>query len=346
LAIFNALSAFDVTHIPAWDPNQAESTTHTSTEWLQTQGAVQSQMKGTGFVYEEGDLASGVVTEWTVSSQGSAVFTVTGANYPVGNAPGAYAGDLWDNGYGVETGYPLYGARAQLAFALRGDDTVNGSSGNDHLAGFEGNDHLFGNAGNDTLRGWAGDDTIDGGAGVDTAAFLSFRGDTFVTREADHWTAWAIEGLDGTDTLSGIERLVFFNNEGLALDLDGRAGTVAKLIGAILGREFVDNETFVGIGLKLLDQGMSEQTLAQYALTALNKVDHGDIVDQLWHCVIGTPIAAADHAYFTGLLDSGMNPGALALMAANTSYNEANINLTGLAQQGLPYTLQGDGLDY
>jgi hypothetical protein len=53
--------------------------------------------------------------------------------------------------------------------------------------------------------------------------------------------------------------------------------------------------------------------------------------------VIGTKPTATDKQPFIALLDNGMAPGALAHLAADTSFNTTNINLVGLAQTGIEY---------
>jgi Ca2+-binding RTX toxin-like protein len=84
---------------------------------------------------------------------------------------------------------------------------IQGNSGNNVLKGFEGADRLFGNLGNDTLNGGTGDDTLDGGAGVDTAVFSGNRASYTVTDLGNG--SVRVVGADGTDTLTGIERLQF-----------------------------------------------------------------------------------------------------------------------------------------
>jgi hypothetical protein len=53
--------------------------------------------------------------------------------------------------------------------------------------------------------------------------------------------------------------------------------------------------------------------------------------------VIGTKPTAADKQPFISLLENGMTGGALAHLAADTSFNTTNINLVGLAQTGIEY---------
>jgi Ca2+-binding RTX toxin-like protein len=84
--------------------------------------------------------------------------------------------------------------------------TINGTAAANSLTGSDENDTINGGDGSDTLRGGAGDDTVLGGAGDDTAVFSGNRGS--YTLQVVGSTI-VIAGLDGTDTLSSIERLQF-----------------------------------------------------------------------------------------------------------------------------------------
>ncbi len=57
--------------------------------------------------------------------------------------------------------------------------------------------------------------------------------------------------------------------------------------------------------------------------------------------MIGTKPTTADKQPFISLLENGMSAGALAHVAADTSFNTTNINLVGLAQTGIEYTPVG-----
>jgi Ca2+-binding RTX toxin-like protein len=125
-----------------------------------------------------------------------------------------------------------------------GNDTLNGGAGNDtvsyasdtagvwvsldgasgiasgsdilwnfeNIAGGSGNDTLEGNDGDNVLNGGAGSDALSGGGGIDTAAFSSPLLDYTVSQRG---SVTIISGADGTDTLTGIERLTFAD-----LDID------------------------------------------------------------------------------------------------------------------------------
>jgi hypothetical protein len=345
MANFTAHSAFKTTSIPLPDDATAQFTAATPTTWGYADASVSYLYTGTGFTFDpEGDLATGTVTGLDVSVNGALVASVSGAQFETTgpNSPESVTGhDIWDEGYLNDTGYPVFYAEADLAWMLRGNDQVNGSAQADVLAGYEGNDQIAGNGGNDVLRGWSGNDTIDGGAGTDIAAYLSFRSNVSVHRAGESWTTTAAIGVDETDTLTHVERLVFHNNEAVALDLDGAAGRVAKLLGAVFGAGAVENEAFVGLGLHYADMGLTDEALAQLALGARGVTTHEAVVQTLWLNVIGSPIDGGNLATYVGMLEGGMSHGALALMASDTSFNTANIDLAGLSGTGLAYLFHG-----
>jgi hypothetical protein len=145
---------------------------------------------------------------------------------------------------------------------------------------------------------------------------------------------------DGTDTLTNIQRLQF-NDISVALDIDGNAGTTAKILGAVFGKSALSNETYVGIGLQLLDTGTSYQDLMQLALNAKLGVSVNDptqVVSLLYSNIVGVAPDQANLNYFVGLLNSHQyTTASLGVMAADTSLNTANIDLIGLAQTGIYY---------
>ena len=135
---------------------------------------------------------------------------------------------------------------------------------------------------------------------------------------------------------SGIERLQI-QDKSIAVDLNGNSGTIAKILGAVFGKESLSNKGYVGIGLNLLDAGWTYDNLAGLALDAVGAKTNDQIVSLLWTNVIRTKPTATDKQPFISLLENGMTAGALAHLAADTSFNTANINLVGLAQIGIEY---------
>lgn len=150
------------------------------------------------------------------------------------------------------------------------------------------------------------------------------------------YTVTDTSGTAGTDALTNIERIAFADGM-LALDLDGNAGMVVKALGAVFGAASIANPQYVGIGLSLLDGGMSYEALCQLAVEATGKTSNGDIVELLWNNIVGSPISASDKTAFVGLLQTGMTVGALAVMAADTALNMDRVGLVGLQQTGIEY---------
>ncbi len=217
----------------------------------------------------------------------------------------------------------------------------NGTAGNDVLTGTSSNDIFSGFAGNDRMTGMAGNDAMDGGTGVDTAAYVGNRVGYTITKTVTGFTVTTLAGgSDGVDSLTNVERMHFANGN-VAYDLDGNAGTVARILGAVFGSAAVADRNYVAIGLTYADSGMSYDALMQLALNVrlgASAGNHGALVDLLYANVIGGTPSVSDHNYYAGLLDTAsLTPVSLGVMAANSSLNAVNIGLTGLAQVGLDY---------
>lgn len=208
------------------------------------------------------------------------------------------------------------------------------------LSGTASADTLRGGVGNDLLVGGAGNDRLDGGAGLDTAGFTLGRSAYTLTHTAGGFTVSAKTGSDGIDTLVNIERLKFADM-GVALDLNDHAGTVVKFIGAVFGAATVSSPAAVGIGLGLIDGGMSEAALMQYALEVrLGKgFTPAAEVKLLFENLVGAAPTTEQLAYWTGTLSSGQyTPVGLAQMAAELDLNTNNIGLVGLVDSGVAFT--------
>src|SRR5690606_36593829 len=95
-------------------------------------------------------------------------------------------------------------------------------------------DMLVGNAMDNRLTGNLGNDWLDGGGGIDTAVFAGARADYAPSSAFGFFYLTAMDGQSGFDTLVNIERLAFSDTL-VALDLDGHAGTVVQLLGAVFG---------------------------------------------------------------------------------------------------------------
>ena len=133
------------------------------------------------------------------------------------------------------------------------------------------------------------------------------------------------------------DELLEFNDKHIALDLDGNAGKTIKLLGALLGKEEATNKTYVGAGLKLLDDGMTYGQLMQVALDVVLGANPSSlsVVDLIWTNIVGPSTAADNLPQYSALIDNGT------YTAADHSLNTTNIDLVGLSQTGVEYLEYG-----
>lgn len=298
-------------------------------------GPVEVMLGGSQGVYHlgNGPTVASSNQPWVLSSNLNGYFFRLGERYTLGRLELALLQDL---------GYSLKPNTITDVVNLW-DDTINtlyrvGYAGADVLTGSLGNDRLEGRDGDDRLSGSGGNDQLLGGSGVDTAIYAGLRSRyTLSGTGADRNVVDLQSGGDGSDSLSSIERLQF-SDVRLALDLDGRAGQVAKLLGAVFGTAAVANRAYVGIGLAQLDGGSSYEALAALAMSVTGKSTPADVVALLWGNVVGSAPSAQQAQPYIDMLNGGMSIGQLTVLAADTSINTSNINLTGLATSGLEYT--------
>lgn len=231
-----------------------------------------------------------------------------------------------------------------LANVLRGQegaDSLYGGGGNDALWGESGDDLLAGEDGNDSLAGAEGNDTLQGGTGVDTATFSATRAQATLTRGANGLTVASTP--DGTDSLEGIERIVFADRK-LAFDLDGNAGAAALFIGAVVGRQAVAVPGTVTAVLGLLDSGVGLTGLCDLVVssgllaTLAGGSGNAAVARHLLGNVLGAAPAPDLVSGVSALLDLGLFTQASLLMAAtNLDANRAGVGFVGLTTAGLEY---------
>lgn len=195
-------------------------------------------------------------------------------------------------------------------------------------------------AGNDQIVVGGNGAHVRAGAGRDTVSF-SISADNFVLSadffNSGDWVGHLKSSASTLYLLQDVERLQFTDRR-MALDLDGNAGKIARLLGAVFGAQSVKNPEYVGIGLGLLDSGTAYADLAAQAMAAAGKTTSTDICNQIWLNLTGSSATPADIAPFVEMLDKGqLSVGALTVMAADTDMNAANIGLVGLQQTGLAY---------
>jgi hypothetical protein len=211
----------------------------------------------------------------------------------------------------------------------------------DVITGSSADDTLVGNSDADRFVGGAGNDLFSGSGGIDVAAYTGAISAFQITKSGANWLVEDKQGTQGRDTLVSVERAVFAN-EGIAFDLDGNAGTAAKLLGAIAGRSAVTNKVYMGTVLDLLDKGMAATDIASLAINVVRGGDTSSrgIVGLIYQNLAGVAPDAATLSQFAGMLDRGeLSAGQLGVMASDHALNVAAIDLVGLAQTGIGFAL-------
>jgi hypothetical protein len=199
--------------------------------------------------------------------------------------------------------------------------------------GTVGDDNFAGTDGSDGFKLGGGSNLADGGGGIDFAYYMFDHTKFSVEREGN---VIHVAGI-GTDTLVNVERIVFADR---AVAFDAHAGITSKIIGAVFGAADVANINHQGIGIGLLDAGMSYPDLMQLAINARlgGPSSNEAVVDLLYSNVVGHAPDAQALDVFTGWLDSGlMSQAELGIFAAEHPLNVLNIDLVGLAVTGVTY---------
>ncbi len=212
-----------------------------------------------------------------------------------------------------------------IASNLLAINQIKGTGNTDYLPGTTVADLILGLGGDDTLIGGLGDDTLDGGTGIDTAVYSGTRASHKLT--------------DGTDTLISIERLKY-SDVNVALDLDGNAGTVAKILGAFLGAPGVKRADLVGVGLGFLDGGGTYEGLLQEAIAGVfgKNPSAETLINHFFQTLTGQAAPKTIVDSYAPLINNGsLTPIGLAGQVVAHELNLQNIGLVGLANTGIEY---------
>ena len=181
---------------------------------------------------------------------------------------------------------------------------------------------------------------IDGKGGIDTAIYNGSLSDFSLSKGTD---SWVITTNGESDSLVNIERLQFTNTN-VALDLDGNAGKIVKLLAALLGKDSVTNKTYIGMGLDILDNGMSYEELMKAGIDVVfgSNPSGASVVGALYKNLVGSSAPQSVLDEYGDILDNGsMTATELGIAVADHDLNATNIDLVGLAQTGVEYILYG-----
>ena len=193
---------------------------------------------------------------------------------------------------------------------------------------------------NSTINSTSANEQITGTLGINTVNYSGPFANYTITQSGSEFVVHDNTGVDGTDTLSNIQRL-HFSDCSVALDvIGGNAGFTAELLGAIFGQTAVSNSTYAGIGLHLLDGGTSLQNLSLLALNVRLGAGFSNTqeVQLLYQNLFGSTPSQAEITNWDNVISSGtLSQAGLAVAAAESNVNNTNINLTGIAAHGLTY---------
>ncbi len=206
--------------------------------------------------------------------------------------------------------------------SLRGIENVNGSRFSDSLRGDDGR-NIF--------QGLNGDDNISGDAGFDLSIYQGARRDYGITSNSGLRTITdSVTGRDGTDSLLGIERLLF--NDGV-LAFDNTAADSAG-IGYLLYRAAFDREpdlTGLGYWIGELDRGQdyvsvvaasfiaSPEFISKYGSNPSNEA----FIDLLYRNVLDRAPDNAGYAYWLEQINGGQ---ARSNVLTSFAISDENIN--------------------
>ena len=260
-------------------------------------------VSGTNFQYNsDGEWISGVANAITLQKQGQTLLDFSGVSLDASVS-------VYETGYGGEG--PGFGA--EIAWWLRGNDTVTGAGGNELLKA---------HAGNDTLIGGAGSDTLDGGSGTDTAVFSGNLSSYSLTKTAGGYTV--ASSTEGSDSLVNVEKIQFADKT-VSLTVKAAAAGIASSDLKQLQELYVAffNRTPDADGLEYwIQQFKAGQSIKQIADTFYNagvqyssltgfssSMSNADFVHVVYKNVLGRADGAdADGlAYWTNALKTGQD---------------------------------------
>lgn len=201
----------------------------------------------------------------------------------------------------------------------------------------------FGYSGDDKFRISSLNGLISGGQGIDTVIVPFSKDRVSVSVSQDGGLSLSIstsdESSDAILSVVSAER-VDFSDTSIAYDLDGSAGQVAKILGAVGGQSFVSMPEFVKGGLELFDSGLNYEAVAGIALNAVLGDSHTSeaVVSFLYTNLFGAPPDETTLSTLVDMLDSGsLTEVQLIVLAADSDVNKTNINWSTLVETGLVY---------
>jgi hypothetical protein len=222
---------------------------------------------------------------------------------------------------------------------------IDNSTTIEEVVGSLSDDVLFGNAANNLFFEMGGNDVIDGRGGINTVVFTANRSAYIIGKSevANHWLVEGVNGSLGSDDLLNVTRLQFADSK-VRLDVDGNPTMAAKLIGVVLGGEWVKNTIIAGIALGALESGFQPLTLARFGLESgmfislAGSAGNADFYSTVYKNIYGTKPDLATLQTALAQLDSGkLTQSDMVMQMIDLVPNLKNIDLEGIQLHGFDY---------
>ncbi len=165
---------------------------------------------------------------------------MNGDSYSPFNSSGGYNLNLWDSWF---TPIDMY-ALVDIWGANGGEQSIKTYSSRDRVVATEKllldktiQINATGTLKGDLFLATTASELIDGGGGIDTVKYTNAKSNYWLNLiSPTNRSLTDVSGSQGVDTLVSIERLKFSDTL-LAIDLEGNAGTTAKILGSVFGKE-------------------------------------------------------------------------------------------------------------
>jgi hypothetical protein len=181
-------------------------------------------------------------------------------------------------------------------------------------------------------------DRIEGTVGIDFLQEYSNLSNYVITKLGNgNFQIQSKFNSFNVDTTNLIERIEF-SDLSLALDINGSAGQVAKILGAVFGASYISNYSYAGIGLSYLDGGMSYKDLCGLAAAAAGLSTPDVLVTTLLKNIYSAEPTNESKAPYLQSIANGNSYAQIVEQLADSSSNIKNIKLSDLENTGLAYT--------
>lgn len=200
---------------------------------------------------------------------------------------------------------------------------------------------MSGDAGANQFATTGANNTVNGGAGLDTLIMTGARANYTIAVGAQNVQVSDTRGIDGTDTLTGVER-VRFSDQVVAFDVDGVAGMAYRIYQAAFAR--TPDAGGLGFWIGAMDQGFSLKSVAANVMQSKEFIDlysgvttNRQFVEKFYHNVLHRAGETAGIDFWTGVLDRGD----ATLVDVLVEFSEGHENkdgLVGVISKGIPFT--------